>query len=102
MDLDPDDDAAVYDWFYDSKPLLGSKHVNGPSYRRWLVRVCLCVWVCVRFVSSGVCVSLSLSLEEGETKVGFTSTQLIIRAHTTTTTPTHQPSLFPHHHTPTP
>jgi pre-mRNA-processing factor 8 len=37
MDLDPDDDAAVYDWFYDSKPLLGSKHVNGPSYRRWCV-----------------------------------------------------------------
>ena len=35
MDLDPDDDAAVYDWFYDSKPLLGTKHVNGPSYRRW-------------------------------------------------------------------
>lgn len=39
MDLDPDDDGAVYDWFYDSKPLLGSKHVNGPSYRRWCVLV---------------------------------------------------------------
>lgn len=39
MDLDPDDDAAVYDWFYDSKPLLGTKHVNGPSYRRWCVAV---------------------------------------------------------------
>lgn len=37
MDLDPEDDAPVYDWFYDSKPLLGSKHVNGPSYRRWCV-----------------------------------------------------------------
>ncbi len=39
MDLDPDDDAAVYDWFYDSKPLLGSKHANGPSYRRWRLNV---------------------------------------------------------------
>lgn len=39
MDLDPEDDEAVQDWFYDSKPLLGTKHVNGPSYRRWRLNV---------------------------------------------------------------
>jgi pre-mRNA-processing factor 8 len=35
MDLDPEDDESVYEWFYDSKPLLFSKFVNGTSYRRW-------------------------------------------------------------------
>lgn len=35
IDLDPDDDAHVYEWFYDHKPLIDSKHVNGSSYRRW-------------------------------------------------------------------
>lgn len=39
MDLDPDDDAAVYDWFYDHKPLLGTKHINGPTYRKWTLDV---------------------------------------------------------------
>jgi len=39
MELDPEDDAAVYDWFYDAKPLQYSKHVNGPSYRRWRLNV---------------------------------------------------------------
>ena len=39
MDLDPEDDEAVYDWFYDAKPLQHSKHVNGPSYRRWRLNV---------------------------------------------------------------
>lgn len=35
MDLDGADDAAVADWFYDPKPLIRSKFVNGPSYKRW-------------------------------------------------------------------
>ena len=39
MDLDPDDDAAVFEWFYDHKPLVGTPHVNGPSYRRWRLDV---------------------------------------------------------------
>ena len=39
MDLDPEDDAAVYDWFYDHKPLLGTKHINGPTYRKWALDV---------------------------------------------------------------
>lgn len=39
MDLDPEDDAAVFDWFYDHKPLLGTKHVNGSSYRTWRLDV---------------------------------------------------------------
>jgi len=39
MELDPEDDQAVYDWFYDHKPLLNTKHVNGPSYKRWRLNV---------------------------------------------------------------
>jgi pre-mRNA-processing factor 8 len=39
MELDDDDDAYVRDWLYDSKPLLHSKHVNGPSYRHWRLTV---------------------------------------------------------------
>uniref|UniRef100_H2Z6W6 MPN domain-containing protein n=1 Tax=Ciona savignyi TaxID=51511 RepID=H2Z6W6_CIOSA len=36
MELDPEDDAAVIDWFYDNKPLQDDpKYVNGPTYRKW-------------------------------------------------------------------
>lgn len=35
MELDEEEDAAVHSWFYDHKPLVGTKFVNGPSYRRW-------------------------------------------------------------------
>lgn len=35
MELDEEEDAAVIDWFYDHKPLIDTKFVNGPSYRRW-------------------------------------------------------------------
>jgi pre-mRNA-processing factor 8 len=35
MDLDEEDDAAVYEWLYDHKPLLDTCKVNGPSYKRW-------------------------------------------------------------------
>lgn len=27
--------AQIIDWFYEHKPLVGSKHVNGSTYRRW-------------------------------------------------------------------
>ncbi|ORM40251.1 Pre-mRNA-processing-splicing factor 8 [Babesia sp. Xinjiang] len=38
MQLDAEEDSAVMDWFYDSKPLLyESKRINGPSYRRWFL-----------------------------------------------------------------
>jgi pre-mRNA-processing factor 8 len=30
-----DDDEAISEWFYDHKPLVGTKHVNGPTYRTW-------------------------------------------------------------------
>lgn len=39
MELDPDDDEAVFEWFYDPKPLLGTKHMNGSSYRKWRLNV---------------------------------------------------------------
>mmetsp|Transcript_709 Transcript_709/g.1176 ORF Transcript_709/g.1176 Transcript_709/m.1176 type:complete len:2363 (+) Transcript_709:30-7118(+) len=39
MDLDPEDDEAVIDWFYDHKPLLDTKHINGSSYRSWRLNV---------------------------------------------------------------
>jgi pre-mRNA-processing factor 8 len=35
LELDEDEDEAVYDWFYDHKPLVDSKHVNGTSYKKW-------------------------------------------------------------------
>lgn len=35
MELDEEEDAAVYEWFYDHQPLRYTKFVNGPSYRKW-------------------------------------------------------------------
>lgn len=35
MELDEDEDGAVYEWFYDPKPLIDTNHVNGPSYKKW-------------------------------------------------------------------
>jgi len=35
MELDEEEDAAVYEHLYDDKPFLLTKMVNGPSYRRW-------------------------------------------------------------------
>lgn len=34
-ELNEDEDMDVIDWFYDNKPLIGTKHVNGPTYRKW-------------------------------------------------------------------
>ncbi|XP_026190475.1 pre-mRNA-processing-splicing factor 8 [Cyclospora cayetanensis] len=40
MQLDEEEDAAVADWFYSSKPLqYERRHVPGPSYRRWKLEV---------------------------------------------------------------
>ncbi|KAL7692648.1 putative tetratricopeptide-like helical domain superfamily, ribonuclease H-like superfamily [Plasmopara halstedii] len=39
MELDEDDDEAVIEWLYDSKPLIDTKFVNGPSYRTWRLPV---------------------------------------------------------------
>ncbi|CAG8442785.1 1828_t:CDS:2 [Diversispora eburnea] len=35
MELEDDEDAPVFEWFYDHHPLLDTKFVNGPTYRRW-------------------------------------------------------------------
>lgn len=37
MELDEEEDDAIFDWFYDGdKPLKNNlKFVNGPSYRKW-------------------------------------------------------------------
>ncbi|KAL2819366.1 putative pre-mRNA splicing factor [Aspergillus cavernicola] len=35
MELDDSEDAAVYEWLYDHRPLLDTPHVNGPSYKKW-------------------------------------------------------------------
>merc|ERR1719450_704269 len=32
MELDEDEDGEVCNWFYDSRPLEGTKHVNGSTY----------------------------------------------------------------------
>ncbi|THZ35357.1 pre-mRNA-processing-splicing factor 8 [Aureobasidium pullulans] len=35
LELDEEDDAAIYEWFYDPRPLLDTTHVNGPGYKKW-------------------------------------------------------------------
>ncbi|XP_017297957.1 LOW QUALITY PROTEIN: pre-mRNA-processing-splicing factor 8-like, partial [Diaphorina citri] len=35
IDLDPEEDGSIYKWFYDHKPLVGTKFVNGSTYRFW-------------------------------------------------------------------
>ncbi|TLS31346.1 hypothetical protein PpBr36_03623 [Pyricularia pennisetigena] len=35
LELDEEEDEAVYEWFYDHRPLLDTPHVNGPSYKTW-------------------------------------------------------------------
>ena len=35
MELDESEDAPVYEWLYDHRPLLDTPHVNGPSYKEW-------------------------------------------------------------------
>ncbi|RAL07514.1 U4/U6-U5 snRNP complex subunit PRP8 [Aspergillus homomorphus CBS 101889] len=35
MELDESEDAPVYEWLYDHRPLLDTPHVNGPSYKSW-------------------------------------------------------------------
>ncbi|PWY91095.1 PROCN-domain-containing protein [Aspergillus heteromorphus CBS 117.55] len=35
MELDESEDGAVYEWFYEQRPLLDTPHVNGPSYKSW-------------------------------------------------------------------
>ena len=39
MELDEQDDAPVIEWIFDHKPLVDSKFVNGPTYRRWRLPV---------------------------------------------------------------
>ncbi|OAO99508.1 hypothetical protein AXX17_AT4G44100 [Arabidopsis thaliana] len=35
LELDEEEDSAVYSWFYDHKPLVKTKMINGPSYQTW-------------------------------------------------------------------
>ncbi|KAF5136552.1 Pre-mRNA-processing-splicing factor 8 [Metarhizium anisopliae] len=35
MELNDEEDEAVYEWFYDHRPLLDTSHVNGASYKTW-------------------------------------------------------------------
>lgn len=35
MELDEEEDAAVYEWFYEHRPLSDTEHANGPSYKTW-------------------------------------------------------------------
>merc|ERR1719409_1634169 len=37
LPLDEDEDGEVCNWFYDSRPLEGTKHVNGSTYRKWFL-----------------------------------------------------------------
>ncbi|KAF4635939.1 hypothetical protein G7Y89_g2137 [Cudoniella acicularis] len=35
MELDETEDGAVFEWFYENRPLLDTPHINGPSYKEW-------------------------------------------------------------------
>eukprot|EP01116_Phalansterium_solitarium_P013287 TRINITY_DN3060_c0_g1_i1.p1 TRINITY_DN3060_c0_g1~~TRINITY_DN3060_c0_g1_i1.p1 ORF type:complete len:1968 (+),score=834.25 TRINITY_DN3060_c0_g1_i1:213-6116(+) len=35
MELDEEEDAPVFEWLYDHRPLVGTRFINGPSYRTW-------------------------------------------------------------------
>ena len=35
LELDEAEDEAVCEWLYDHRPLAGTEHVNGPSYKTW-------------------------------------------------------------------
>lgn len=35
MELDEEEEAAIYEWFYEHQPLVDTSHVNGPSYKTW-------------------------------------------------------------------
>uniref|UniRef100_A0A1I8G2Y6 JAB_MPN domain-containing protein n=1 Tax=Macrostomum lignano TaxID=282301 RepID=A0A1I8G2Y6_9PLAT len=35
LELDPEEDGPVAEWFYEHKPLVGTGMVNGSTYRRW-------------------------------------------------------------------
>lgn len=39
MELDDEEDEDVAEWFYDQKPLIDTKHVNGSSYRTWWLSI---------------------------------------------------------------
>lgn len=40
MDLDEEEDAEVYDWFYDHQPLIDDpSHVPGSAYKKWRLNV---------------------------------------------------------------
>jgi pre-mRNA-processing factor 8 len=39
LDLDPEEDSPVYQWFYDHKALIETKLVNGVSYKTWNLNV---------------------------------------------------------------
>ena len=35
MELNEEEDKEIIEWFYKSRPLLDTEHVNGPSYKTW-------------------------------------------------------------------
>ncbi|KIK16152.1 hypothetical protein PISMIDRAFT_637386, partial [Pisolithus microcarpus 441] len=35
LELDPEEDSAIIDWFYDPKPLINTPAINRPSYHYW-------------------------------------------------------------------
>ena len=39
IDLDEEEDKDIIDWFYDSKPLIDTLQVNGPTYKKWCLTI---------------------------------------------------------------
>jgi len=48
LELDEEEDSAVFDWFYDAKPLKRTKFVNGER-----CVCCVCVHACGAALSAG-------------------------------------------------
>lgn len=62
MELDEEEDAAVYEHLYDDKPFLLTKMVNGPSYRRWKLPLPVCFGHRMRISCLAECQVWELSL----------------------------------------
>jgi len=39
MELDEEEDNAVFDWFYDHEPLKFTDKVSGPAYKKWFLNL---------------------------------------------------------------
>ena len=85
MELDGDEDAAVYEDLYDDKPFVLTSMVNGPSYRKWKlplpVRITtsnLGFYMCALYIKRKVCHTYHVQRYQLETG-GFNNLMIWVR-----------------------